>query len=114
MQLGSFAGVTVVVSFVGVPLRRAMPSVGLWAGAYAEGMLDTAEALAGLWPAVDRSPLGSAAGYGVPLPLSRPGRRWSSSIPRPARPTAWQWRWTGWRGRTWSARSRGTTPSFWR
>jgi argininosuccinate lyase len=52
--------------------RRAMPSsVGLWAGAYAEGILDTAEALAGLWPAVDRSPLGSAAGYGVPLPLRR-------------------------------------------
>ena len=52
--------------------RRAMPSsVGLWAGAYAEGVLDTAEALAGLWPVVDRSPLGSAAGYGVPLPLKR-------------------------------------------
>jgi len=52
--------------------RRAMPSsVGLWAGAYAEGMLDTVEALTGLWPVVDRSPLGSAAGYGVPLPLKR-------------------------------------------
>jgi argininosuccinate lyase len=52
--------------------RRAMPSsVGLWAGAYAEGVLDTVEALAGIWPAVDRSPLGSAAGYGVPLPLRR-------------------------------------------
>jgi argininosuccinate lyase len=52
--------------------RRAMPSsVGLWASAYAEGVLDTAEALAGLWPVVDRSPLGSAAGYGVPLPLKR-------------------------------------------
>jgi argininosuccinate lyase len=52
--------------------RRAMPSsVGLWAGAYAEGVLDTAEGLVGLWPTVDRSPLGSAAGYGVPLPLRR-------------------------------------------
>ena len=52
--------------------RRAMPSsVGLWASAYAEGVLDTAESLAGLWPLVDRSPLGSAAGYGVPLPLRR-------------------------------------------
>ncbi|MDQ3138801.1 MAG: lyase family protein, partial [Gemmatimonadota bacterium] len=52
--------------------RRAMPSsVGLWAGAYAEGVLDTVEALAGLWAQVDRSPLGSAAGYGVPLPLKR-------------------------------------------
>jgi argininosuccinate lyase len=52
--------------------RRAMPSsVGLWAGAYAEGVLDTVEALGALWSQVDRSPLGSAAGYGVPLPLDR-------------------------------------------
>jgi argininosuccinate lyase len=52
--------------------RRAMPSsVGLWAGAYAEGVLDTVEALPALWAQVDRSPLGSAAGYGVPLPLDR-------------------------------------------
>ena len=52
--------------------RRAMPSsVGLWAGAYAEGLLDTAESLGALWPLVNRSPLGSAAGYGVPLPLRR-------------------------------------------
>ncbi len=52
--------------------RRAMPSsIGLWAGAYAEGLLDTVEALPALWAQVDRSPLGSAAGYGVPLPLNR-------------------------------------------
>jgi argininosuccinate lyase len=52
--------------------RRAMPSsVGLWAGAYAEGLLDTIESLAAAWSLVDRSPLGSAAGYGVPLPLKR-------------------------------------------
>jgi argininosuccinate lyase len=52
--------------------RRAMPSsVGLWAGAYAEGLLDTIESLPELWTRVDRSPLGSAAGYGVPLPLRR-------------------------------------------
>ena len=52
--------------------RRAMPSsVGLWAGAYAEGLLDTVESLEDLWPRLDRSPLGSAAGYGVPLPLRR-------------------------------------------
>ena len=52
--------------------RRAMPSsLGLWAGAYAEGLLDTVEALDSLWRRVDRSPLGSAAGYGVPLPLRR-------------------------------------------
>lgn len=52
--------------------RRAMPSsVGLWAGALAEGLVDTVESLPALWAQVDRSPLGSAAGYGVPLPLQR-------------------------------------------
>lgn len=52
--------------------RRAMPSsVALWALAYAEGLLDTLETLPALWAQVDRSPLGSAAGYGVPLPLRR-------------------------------------------
>ncbi|MEO8449824.1 MAG: lyase family protein, partial [Gemmatimonadota bacterium] len=52
--------------------RRAMPSsAGLWAAALAEGLIDSAESLGGIWPRVDRSPLGSAAGYGVPLPLDR-------------------------------------------
>jgi argininosuccinate lyase len=52
--------------------RRAMPSsAGLWALGYAEGLLDTVETLPALWAQVDRSPLGSAAGYGVPLPISR-------------------------------------------
>ena len=52
--------------------RRAMvSSAGLWAGAIAEGILDTLESLPALWARVDRSPLGSAAGYGAPLPLDR-------------------------------------------
>lgn len=52
--------------------RRAMPSsAGLWAAAFAEGVLDTVELLPALWGRIDRSPLGSAAGYGVPLPLDR-------------------------------------------
>lgn len=52
--------------------RRAMPSsAGLWAAAFAEGILDTVEGLPALWARVNRSPLGSAAGYGVPLPLDR-------------------------------------------
>lgn len=52
--------------------RRAMPSsAGLWAAAFAEGILDTLESLPALWVRVDRCPLGSAAGYGVPLPLKR-------------------------------------------
>lgn len=52
--------------------RRAMPStVGLWAAALAEGLLDTLETWPALWRQIDRSPLGSAAGYGAPLPLQR-------------------------------------------
>lgn len=52
--------------------RRAMPSsAGLWAAAYAEGVLDSMHALRGVWPRLDRSPLGSAAGYGAALPLDR-------------------------------------------
>jgi argininosuccinate lyase len=52
--------------------RRAMPSSpALWALAFAEGLLDTAESLPALWATLDRSPLGSAAGYGAPLPLRR-------------------------------------------
>jgi len=53
-------------------LRPAMPSsAGLWAAALAEGLLDTVESLDAVWRQVDRSPLGSGAGYGVPLPLRR-------------------------------------------
>ena len=53
-------------------LRPAMPSsAGMWAGALAEGLLDTLGTLDGVWRLVDRSPLGSGAGYGVPLPLNR-------------------------------------------
>lgn len=52
--------------------RRAMPSsVGAWAAGYAEGLLAAVEGLPAVWARVDRSPLGSAAGYGVPLPLNR-------------------------------------------
>ncbi len=52
--------------------RRAMPSsAALWAGGLAEGLLDTLTTLPAVWAQVDRSPLGSAAGYGVPLPLKR-------------------------------------------
>lgn len=53
-------------------LRAAMPSsAGFWAAALGEGLVDTLEALPAVWASVDRSPLGSAAGYGTPLPLDR-------------------------------------------
>jgi argininosuccinate lyase len=52
--------------------RRAMPSsAGAWAAAFADGLLVTLEGLPAVWARVDRSPLGSGAGYGVPLPLDR-------------------------------------------
>lgn len=52
--------------------RVAMPSsAGQWAAGYAEGLLDAATAVHGFWTRLDRSPLGSGAGYGVPLPLAR-------------------------------------------
>ncbi len=53
-------------------LRRAMPSTfGLWAAAFAEGLLEELEALQGVHGRLDRCPLGSAAGFGVPLPIDR-------------------------------------------
>ncbi|MCF7929773.1 MAG: argininosuccinate lyase, partial [Spirochaetales bacterium] len=53
-------------------LQIAMPSsAGLWASAYAEQLLDDAHLLESALELVDRCPLGSAASYGVPLPLDR-------------------------------------------
>ena len=69
-------------------LRRAMPSsVGLWAAGFAELVTDDLELLAQARAAQDRSPLGSAAGFGVPLPLDR-ARTASSSASRASRPTS--------------------------
>jgi argininosuccinate lyase len=53
-------------------LQPAMPStVGLWASAYAEALLDDLVTVEAAYTYNDRCPLGSAAGYGVPLPLDR-------------------------------------------
>lgn len=53
-------------------LQPAMPSsVGLWASAHAESLLDDLEMLAGAYRLNDRCPLGSAAGYGVSLKIDR-------------------------------------------
>lgn len=52
--------------------RRAMPaSVGLWAAAFAENLLDDLKLLKAVYELNDASPLGAAAGYGVPLALDR-------------------------------------------
>ena len=53
-------------------LQPAMPSsVALWATAHAESLLDDLELVQAAYHTNDRSPLGSAAGYGVPLPIDR-------------------------------------------
>ena len=53
-------------------MRKAMPSsVGLWACSYLEGILDDLKAVNCSYTLSDQSPLGAAAGYGVPLELDR-------------------------------------------
>lgn len=53
-------------------LQRAMlSSVGLWAASFAEGLLDDRLLLETAYRLMDQSPLGSAASYGVPLPIDR-------------------------------------------
>jgi argininosuccinate lyase len=52
--------------------RKAMPSsVGMWSGAYRDALADDLPLLASVARLVDQSPLGTGAGYGVPLPLDR-------------------------------------------
>ena len=53
-------------------MQTAMPSsVGLWAAAFAEELLDDAALARSAFAILDCCPLGSAASYGVPLPLDR-------------------------------------------
>lgn len=53
-------------------LQTGMPSsVGLWAAAFGEELLDYYGLLETAFTLNDQCPLGSAAGYGVPLPLDR-------------------------------------------
>lgn len=53
-------------------MQRAMPStVGFWYASFADSFTDTLEAGKALYERLDRSPLGAAAGFGVPLPLNR-------------------------------------------
>ncbi len=55
-------------------LQRAVPSsVGLWLGGMAEAFTDIAHMVSMTKQWINSSPLGSAAGYGVNLPLDRDG-----------------------------------------
>jgi argininosuccinate lyase len=52
--------------------QKAMPSsVGLWAMSYAESLLDDLGFLKAAYEYTDQNPLGSAAGFGVPLAIDR-------------------------------------------
>jgi argininosuccinate lyase len=53
-------------------MQPGMPSsVGLWAAAHAESLLDDCALLINAYELNDQCPLGSAASYGVPLPIDR-------------------------------------------
>jgi argininosuccinate lyase len=53
-------------------MRKAMPSsVGLWTEAFQESLLDTQVLLTTIYQLVDQSPLGTGAGFDVPLKLNR-------------------------------------------
>ncbi len=69
----TFAEATIDIPMPGYThMQRAMlSSVGLWAAGFAEALLDDEHLLAAAYEINDQSPLGSAAGYGVPLPIDR-------------------------------------------
>ncbi len=53
-------------------MQRAMlSSAGLWAASFAEALLDDEQLLSAAYKLNDQSPLGSAAGYGVPIAIDR-------------------------------------------
>jgi argininosuccinate lyase len=53
-------------------MQLAMPSsLGLWAGAIAESLLDDAHMLRDTYATIDQCPLGSASSYGTAVPINR-------------------------------------------
>lgn len=71
--LYAFANKYQDVAYVGrTHYQKAMPSsLGLWMGALLESLLDDATLILGSYNLIDQSPLGSAASYGVALPIDR-------------------------------------------
>ncbi len=72
----AFVKIAKKYEFVPMPgythMQRAMPSsVGVWLGSFTESLLDDASAISAAITLINQSPLGSAAGYGVPLKLNR-------------------------------------------
>ncbi len=53
-------------------MRKAMPSsVGLWADAFIESMNDNKILMSNVYELVDKSPLGTGAGYGLPIEVDK-------------------------------------------
>lgn len=53
-------------------MQKAMPStVAMWLASYADAFADTGTALSAALEVIDQNPLGSAAGFGVSLPIDR-------------------------------------------
>lgn len=83
LREGTLAVAAVLDSLQDAPLpgythqQPAMPSsVSLWAGGFASELRDDAEGLAAVRRRLSKNPLGSAAGYGVPLlPIDREATR---------------------------------------
>lgn len=74
--IGSFAAFAQKYEFVPMPgythMQKAMPSsVGMWAASFVEALLDDVVVLKASYSLINKSPLGSAAGYGVPLNIDR-------------------------------------------
>ncbi|WP_376694783.1 argininosuccinate lyase [Wenzhouxiangella sp. EGI_FJ10305] len=64
-------------------LQQAMPSsLGLWWAGHAEAFIDNAELTARIADWLDASPLGTASGFGVNLPLDRDGVAEELGFPR--------------------------------
>jgi argininosuccinate lyase len=73
IRLADFAEIHERVPMPGrTHMQIAMPStLGLWAVAYLEQLLQDYSLIMAVWHITDCSPLGAAASYGVPLPLDR-------------------------------------------
>ncbi len=72
----SFQGLAIKYEFVPMPgythMQKAMPSsVGMWAGSFAESLIDDLSILKSAFDDADQSPLGSGAAYGVSLEIDR-------------------------------------------
>jgi argininosuccinate lyase len=53
-------------------MQKAMPSIiGLWTEAYIESMMDNKTLLKDIAKLIDQSPLGTGAGYGIPIKIDR-------------------------------------------